>query len=325
MDNSLFVATANGFWRAERVADGWQAGTHTLRGRHVTSVVAREGLLLAGTTDGLFRSADGGESWQEASRGLGIRHVRWLALHPERSERVFAGTEPAGIFVSHDGGGSWRECPEVGALRDEHDWYLPYSPQAGCVREFAFHGSDRVYAAVEVGGVLSSHDGGDTWQLVGGSTGDPWLGYSRKGVVHPDVHSMAVHPSSPDLLFAPTGGGFYGSTDGGQTWRTVYRKCYCRAVWVDPADPNHLILGTANSVDRYGRIEETHDGGRGWARAMVGLNGLWRHHMVDRFTPLADHLFAVLSNGDLLAAPLSTLAWQRILPDLSDVKAVAAA
>ena len=322
MSNRLFVATANGFWSAERVGDGWQAQTHTLRGQHVTSVAAREGGLLAGTTNGIFRSHDGGDNWLEASAALAIRHVRWLAFHPEISERVFAGTEPAGIFVSHDGGTRWRECAEVGQLRDAHDWYLPYSPEAGCVRGFTFHGS-RAYAAVEVGGVLCSDDNGTQWRLVEGSSGDPWF-TSRPAEVHPDVHSIMVHPSSPDVLFAPTGGGFYGSTDGGKTWRSLYPHCYCRAVWLDSADVNHLILGPATSVDRRGRIEESYDGGHSWQRAMLGINATWPDHMVERFVQVGDDLLAVLSNGELLSAPLSTLTWQHILPNVSNVKAVGA-
>jgi hypothetical protein len=39
--------------------------------------------------------------------------------------------------------------------------------------------------------------------------------------------------------------------------------------------------------------------------------------------PAGDDLLAVLSNGQLLAAPLATLAWQPILPGIAGVNAVA--
>ena len=69
---------------------------------------------------------------------------------------------------------------------------------------------------MEVGGVLRSDDGGESWQLAGGSSGDPSLddpslGEAPAPQVYPDVHSIAVHPSSPDLVYAPTGAGFYAS------------------------------------------------------------------------------------------------------------------
>src|SRR5512146_3478587 len=85
---------------------------------------------------------------------------------------VLVGTEPAAIFRSHDLGITWQGCPEVAELRDHFGWSLPYSPEAGCVRGFALHGS-RAYAAVEVGGVLASDNGGQSWQLVSGSDGRP--------------------------------------------------------------------------------------------------------------------------------------------------------
>ncbi|HYN88532.1 MAG TPA: hypothetical protein VER55_08370, partial [Ardenticatenaceae bacterium] len=276
MSHSLFVATSSGLLVCEQDGDNWREAARGLEHQDVTSVIAREGVILAGTRAGVFRSDDRGQSWREANVGLTTRYVRWLAYHPDVSDFEFAGTEPAGIFVSRDGAETWRECPEVTALRDAHEWFLPYSPRAGCVRGFAFHGS-RAYAAVEVGGVLVSDDGGESWRLAEGSTGDPDLGEPPTSVVYPDVHSLESHPSSPDLVFAATGGGFYGSKDGGKGWRYLYEDCYCRAVWVDPTDPDHLILGPADGVERNGRIEETRDGGQTWRLASTGLEVPWRN------------------------------------------------
>jgi hypothetical protein len=130
-----------------------------------------------------------------------------MAFSPDNSSLVLAGTEPANIFISRDSGNSWHACPEVAGLRDKFKWSLPYSPEAGCVRDFAFNGS-RGYAAVEVGGVLVSDDNGETWRLAEGSDGKPDLEGPPEPLIYPDVHSLEVHPSSPDLVSAPTGGGF---------------------------------------------------------------------------------------------------------------------
>ncbi len=314
MKTMLFLATSTGLVTLQDDDDSWRETTRGLAGHNVTSVIAREGVILAGTTDGVFRSDDLGGTWHAASAGLIHHHVRWMAYHPDISDFEFVGTEPAAIFISRDGGASWRERPEVAQLRDQRRWGLPYSPEAGCVRGFAFHGQ-RAYAAVEVGGVLRSDDGGLSWRM------SSEVGY-REPLVHPDVHSIATHISSPDLVFAPTGGGFYRSTDGGVSWARRY-ICYCRAAWIDPADPDHLILGPADSVDRNGRIEESHDGGRIWTAASSGLDVPWRRHMVERFTQAGDELLAILSNGELLAAPLATLEWRRILPADAGVASVA--
>jgi photosystem II stability/assembly factor-like uncharacterized protein len=318
--NKLLLATEKGLVICERDGDNWHESIHGLKEHTVTSVIAREGVILAGTTKGIFRSEDEGQTWEEANQGLTARHVRWMAYHPDVSDLEFAGTEPANIFVSHNGGELWRACPEVAELRDEHKWSMPYSPEAGCVRSFAFHGS-RIYAAVEVGGVLRSYDNGETWNRVDGSDGNPSFEGPPEPFVYPDVHSIEVHPFSADLVYAPTGGGFYRSNDGGKKWKSVY-ECYCRAVWIDPQNSDHFILGPADYVDNNGRIEESRDGGQTWSTASNGLKVPWRRGMVERFFQANEELLAVLSNGQLISAPLSNLEWHRILPNMSDINAV---
>jgi photosystem II stability/assembly factor-like uncharacterized protein len=240
---------------------------------------------------------------------------------------ILVGSEPAGIFVSRDRGKTWHQNTEVVELRDKYGWFLPYSPEAGCVRGFAIAESgphkSRVYAAVEVGGVLLSDDGGQKWHLAEGSDGKPDLNREPGAKIHPDVHSISVHPSSSDLVTAATGEGLYRSIDGGITWKCIYR-CYIRAAWVDPQDFLHIIAGPADGVSRNGRIEETHDGGQSWRPASVGMNGPWPRHMVERFYQHDKNLFAILSNGELWTRTSGQTAWQRILPGVSGIQAMAA-
>lgn len=316
----IFVATGNGFRRMRNDGDAWQEVGQGLQGCNVTSIIAREGVILAGTDDGLYRSRDQGQDWEAADVGLTTRYVRWLAYHPNISDREFAGVEPAGIFMSDDGGNSWREAVEVNRLREQFSWFLPYSPEAGCVRGFAFSGQ-RAYAAVEVGAVLRSDDGGKAWRLAGGSDGIARFGRPAENHVHPDVHSIAVDPVSPDLVFAPTGGGLYRSEDGGETWQCLY-ECYCRALWLDPDDPDHLVFGPADSVSRGGRLEESSDGGRHWRSISAGIGSPWPRHMPERLTQVEDRLLAVLSNGELVAARIGEWEWQTVLDAAEKVHAV---
>ncbi len=44
--------------------------------------------------------------------------------------------------------------------------------------------------------------------------------------------------------------------------------------------------------------------------------------MVERFVRVDNELLAVLSNGELIAASLSTLEWRRILTEVKSVNAV---
>jgi hypothetical protein len=319
MENMLILATRNGVVVCERTQDGWVESLHGLSGHSITAVAARDEIVVAGTPGGIYISEDFGYQWKAANSGLTSHHVRWLTNHPDAKGLIFAGVEPAGIFISYEGGLAWRSCPEVAHLRERHNWQLPYSPQAGCVRGFAFQGL-RGYAAVEDGAVLVSDDSGESWHLAEGSRGDPDHS-PAEGRIHSDVHSIEAHPSSKDLVFAPTGGGLYRSKDGGRTWELLY-ACYTRAVWVDPDDSEHLIFGPADGVDRMGRIESSRDGGQSWMPANGDLPVPWTATMVERFTQINDELLAVLSNGELYAASISTLEWRQILPDVPGIAAV---
>ena len=323
----LYIATAIGLFILNQTDGEWNIVTHTLKNQSLTSITVTEGIILAGTRDGVWRSTDNGRTWSESNRNLAIRHVRWMASSSKPSAAILVGTEPAGIFISRDGGLTWTPSPEVSELRDRNSWFLPYSPNAGCVRGFAFAesgpGRDRMYAAVEVGGVLVSDDGAETWHLVSGSDGKPDLNREYGTMVHPDVHSITVHSTSSGIITAATGGGLYRSTDGGRTWKNLY-LCYIRAVWVDPKDSQHIIAGPADGVSRNGRIEESSDGGRTWKSASEGMKVPWPGHMVERFVQAGDNLFAILSNGELHLKPLKQAKWQRVLPEITRIKALAA-
>jgi photosystem II stability/assembly factor-like uncharacterized protein len=316
---NLILATHNQIIFA-RHAGEWQVVQRALEGKNVTAVIAREGVVIAGTTEGLFRSGDGGRRWEAIHHGT-HPHIRWLAFHPEISDFELAGTEPAGIFISRNGGDTWRECADVTALREQFKWWLPYSPEAGCVRGFALHGQ-RAYAAVEVGGLLRSDDGGLTWSLAPGSDGEPVFRAPPPGFIHADVHSVEGHPSSADLLFAPTNAGFYRSTDGGVTFERINAYGYTRACWVNPVDVRHLLLGPARDVNTNGTVLETHDGGESWHVATAGLAMPWVHNMVERFTQIGETVFAVLANGEVFSTGLEAIAWTPVLPGIKGVNAV---
>ncbi len=326
MATYLYIATAIGLFIATQTDGNWNLVRHTLTEKSLTGITVSDGIILAGSTEGIWHSSDNGKSWNEANKNLAIRHVRWMAhtLYPQTT--FLAGTEPAGIFVSRDGGKTWNSSPEVSELRDANGWFLPYSPEAGCVRGFAaakpenHHG--RIYAAVEVGGVLISDDSGNTWHLAEGSDGSPNMNRDLGTMIHPDVHSITVHPTSSDLVTAATGGGLYRSTDGGRNWKNIYR-CYIRAILVDPADQQHMIAGPADGVSRRGRIKESYDGGQNWHLASDGMMPApWSRHMVERFVQFDNDLFAVLSNGELWLKSLNETKWRRVFSEIPHIKAM---
>ncbi len=322
MEIKVYLASKHGVIRGSGTGGRWEITGRWLTDQNATSIATAGKNLIVGTEAGIFRSPDMGESWAAANEGLRDRHVRWLVLHPDNNKSAVVGTEPASIYVSDDGAGAWHERPEVAELRDIFNWMLPYSPESGCVRGFYLQGS-RAYAAVEVGGLLRSDNWGQTWALVPASDGVPTFGPPKKGMVHPDVHSVTGHPDSPDLIFAPTGGGFYISEDGGESFDRRYPPCYCRAVWVDPADKAHLILGAADGVDRNGRIMETMDGGESWRPIDVGLDSPWPRTMVERFYSYEETLLALTSDGRLFFSEIGQWNWLQIFNNVPNIRALA--
>lgn len=318
--NNLVVGTRSGVIVYEPQGDILRELHRGLDGREITALSATGLLVVAGTTDGIQRSLDSGLTWEDCGEGLAYRHVRALAYHPDVPENHFAGTEPAGIFISHDRGQTWRSCPEVEQLRDQYQWSLPYSPEAGCVRGFAILGT-RAYAAVEVGGVLRSNDSGETWHLVEGSLRNAVVPDSPEPGVDPDVHSVSVHAWSRDVVYAATGGGVYRSTDGGQTWWRA-REGYCRAAWLNPDDPQTIWIGPAGGIGRDGRMEASNDGGQTWVSASQGVDVPWPDAMVERFQQVGVDMAAVLSNGQMLYSHIAGPQWRRVLADRPGITAV---
>ncbi len=105
----------------------------------------------------------------------------------------------------------------------------------------------------EVGGeVYRSDDGGETWVKqnrtpVGGS---PAYYYGQ----------IYVDPQDDQRLFV-LGVPVYSSTDGGKTWNTnAARSVHVdhHALWIDPANPDHLLLGND------GGLHASYDGGATW-------------------------------------------------------------
>lgn len=54
MDNTLFLATAHGVITAQRNETDWRELRRGLIEEHVTSIIVREGMILAGMTNGVF-------------------------------------------------------------------------------------------------------------------------------------------------------------------------------------------------------------------------------------------------------------------------------
>ena len=275
--------------------------------------------ILAGSYgNGLYRSEDGGATWSRADEGLTASAFRCLGPDPLNPGALLAGTEPARLFQSYDGGQTWRELTGITRIEGHERWFLPYSPRAGAVRNVYAppDRSGRLFASVEVGGLLRSDDGGETWVC------EPVL-------EDEDIHHITGHPDDPDLLYASLGyaslthrgrddeprrfGGIARSRDGGRTWRKLETD-YTRATIIPPSRPELVLAGPAPRVGREGRIVVSADGGDSWAPASDGIETPMPD-MVELFVAAPDDtIWAVCSGGRLLRATPGEWSWRLALP-----------
>jgi photosystem II stability/assembly factor-like uncharacterized protein len=241
----LLAGTSRGLF----AVDAPTHATPVLPERTVRDLKVSGRRLLAGAENGLFASDDGGRTWQPS--GIGGRTVWQIFAGPHAGE-VYLGTQPAGLFRSKDDGQTWEEIESFAQSPEAERWCVPVKPrQPGRARALVVDRVDpsRVWVGVEVGGVVSTRDGGASWRLdLPGN--------------NPDIHMMVAHPAKPSMLFASTGygridgvaphiegnAGMFRSDDGGTTWTYAWRGVvprYARPLCIDPRPPYGVTVASA--------------------------------------------------------------------------------
>ncbi len=205
---------------------------------------------------GLFKTTDGGVTWTntkyvDENTGFtdvvmdpGNNQVLYAASYQrQRTPWGFNGGGPgSGIWKTTDGGDSWTRLEGGG---------LP-TGEFGRIGLAVFQADPNiVYAQIEVAnperrqgpaaqevdpafsGVWRSTDAGETWEIRSNNNNRPMY-YSQ----------IRVDPTNPDIVYT-TGASFYKSTDGGVNFTTVRGMGHGdhHALWINPVNPNHLMLG----------------------------------------------------------------------------------
>ena len=206
---------------------------------------------------GLFRTTDGGKTWVNTKfidEDTGFVDV---AMDPESPQTLYAasyqrrrtpfgyngGGPGSALWKTTNGGETWTKLTEG----------LPASGDVGRIGIGIYRRDPRiVYVLVEhakEGGIFRSEDKGATWKKMSDTNPRPSY-YSQ-------VH---VDPSNDQRVWV-LGAPLFLSEDGGKTFRQdVGQKIHgdYHALWIDPADSNHLLAGSD------GGVHITYDRARTW-------------------------------------------------------------
>ena len=218
-------------------------------------------LGLAGETgagrvvhSGLYRLADGEDRWQRLGGGLPeAPAVRALAVHPQKPEVLYAGTQ-AGAYRSRDRGEHWEKL-------DVPDHGLP-------VWSVLLHPRDPdvIFLGYENCEIYRSEDAGAHWTRLPVAVRFPEITTAPGANPAKRVLRIAAGAADPELLYAAIEvGGTLRSTDGGEHWENLSHGQYVNDDTVDM----HGVLasrwrpGTVFGIGRAGMFCSD-DGGDRW-------------------------------------------------------------
>ena len=230
----------------------------------------------AGTQAGPYVSEDGGESWRSLNLPADDRLTWSVLARPGDPDTLYAGTTGTAIYRSTNAGARWER------LR-------PPVPEGHCDMGFPTRvirmaadpsAPDEIYAGLEVGGVLRSLDGGDTWESCNRDllrlSEEPHLksriGSDMDSEGMMDTHALAISPAAPGSVFLATRLGLFRSDDRGESWRELgigawSPLTYARDVTVSAHDPARLFGAFSKAAtSEAGSLYRSTDMGESWSR-----------------------------------------------------------
>jgi photosystem II stability/assembly factor-like uncharacterized protein len=175
-------------------------------------------------------------------------------------------------------------------------------------------------AGIELGGVMRSPDGGETWE-------------DQRPGAYADCHALAAHAAAPETLYESAGNGFAESGDFGESWEAVDAGMDRSYVWglaVDLEDPTLVYSSAAPGPGRAhgpgfsdASIYRRRAGGR-WETLLESLAAFPYALCADPEAPGA--LYAGFGDGKILHGTDAGTSWDEVVsvPDLDALVAVTA-
>jgi len=173
-----------------------------------------------GPGSGVWKSTDGGETWTRLEGGLPTGPMGRIAID------VYRGT-PNIVYALVEG-----ESPARGGGAGARGG-------GGGAAGFARGGGGGAPDPDNPTGLYRSNDGGETWQLMSNTNPRPMY-----------FSQVRIDATNPDRIYMG-GVNLHMSIDGGRTFETSAAQAIhsdFHAIWVDPNNPNHIMIGGDGGV-----------------------------------------------------------------------------
>ena len=295
----------------------WQRGpvTHLphAAARVVASPLEPKRAWLAAYEAGVYRTDDAGATWTHLD-SYPSDYAHSVLAHPTERETVHAGGEPATIFRSEDGGVSWAECSGFRDVPESSQWGFHAPTRDSHVRDLRVSPVDGgvLYGGIEVGGVVRSRDGGDSWQQLPG--------------LDDDIHCLSLGADRPQRVYAATASAPFRSDDGGDHWELInsgLQRRYTLHIAASPDDSDLVLVTVSENARRKApQFYRSMEGGRTWSL----VEGLGAGDDADAMVVAFDwdakspsHLYAGTDGGKLYHSGDRGETWEELPVSLSSV------
>ena len=258
-------------------------------------------------------------------------------LEPSLTEpdTVYAGVEDAALFRSTDGGKTWHELASLRSTKGEL-----WQPGAGgmCLHTVILDPNNlqRIFIAISAAGVFRTDDGGKTWRPVNRGLKSQYELPDPEAEVGHCVHSIAMHPSRPHVLFMQKHWDVMRSDDAGESWHEVSGNLptdFGFPIAVHANEPNTVYVVPIKSDSEHFppegklRVYRSRSGGNEWEALTKGLpqrdcyvNILRDAMAVDSLDPCG--LYFGTTGGQVYGSADGGDTWEPLVRDLPAVLSV---